>query len=96
MCTINACVEEAKKKKKKQKDSEKPDTFAEKLAVHMTKNLQVSLGPSPNLPPSAVNTGLELFKLFLGATSLYSILGTPIRSIPCDYHVIVTRNDSLG
>jgi hypothetical protein len=34
------CSEEAKKGKK-EKDSEKPDTFVEKLAVHLTKNLQV-------------------------------------------------------
>ncbi len=40
-----SCVylEEAKKGKLKKKDSKKPDTFAEKLAVHMTKNLQVKL-----------------------------------------------------
>ena len=36
-------VEESKKKKdKKEKDSEKPDTFLEKLIVHLTKNMQVS------------------------------------------------------
>ena len=29
------------KKGKKKKESEKPDTFVEKLAVHLTKNLQV-------------------------------------------------------
>lgn len=29
--------------KKKDKDSEKPDTFVEKLAVHLTKNLQVNM-----------------------------------------------------
>ncbi len=34
-------TEESKKGKKKDKDSEKPDSFAEKLAVHLTKNLQV-------------------------------------------------------
>lgn len=36
-------TEESKKKKdKKEKDSEKPDTFLEKLIVHLTKNMQVS------------------------------------------------------
>ena len=36
-------AEESKKKKdKKEKDSEKPDTFLEKLIVHLTKNMQVS------------------------------------------------------
>ena len=43
---IPSCLslaEESKKKKdKKEKDSEKPDTFLEKLIVHLTKNMQVS------------------------------------------------------
>ena len=50
-CGVNLGVssawatEENKKGKKKEKDSEKPDSFAEKLAVHLTKNLQVESHP---------------------------------------------------
>ena len=43
LLTYIVAAEEAKKKKdKKEKDSEKPDTFLEKLIVHLTKNMQVS------------------------------------------------------
>ena len=38
---IVAAEESKKKKDKKEKDSEKPDTFLEKLIVHLTKNMQV-------------------------------------------------------
>ncbi len=42
-CVLLHLLEELRKGLKKKKDSEKPDTFVEKLAVHLSKNLQVGV-----------------------------------------------------
>lgn len=64
---IPSCLslaEESKKKKdKKEKDSEKPDTFLEKLIVHLTKNMQVSRHAASE--GSCVDRSLTLMLLIL-------------------------------
>ena len=56
--TCQACIsfsEEARRGKKKEKATDKPDSFTEKLVVHLMKNLLVrERGPSPILIPTFV------------------------------------------